>query len=207
MVTKQLNIKNRTYYSWNDLTNLKDFDPKLLKLDKKSSMNVNLYYIGYVTKNSECNINSVILLYLLIGELDGFIEEKEGSKYLNNSLTYSNSDVLIKYAEVWSGIKEQIKKINDGQIGECGKDYMKIKFDSDNSIPLNKILKFRILTIIMGNVFEKDDKYYPQIFLDDCLYEIQMLEYDRIDISEGADVNKSKMINQKNVIFATTGIF
>ena len=50
MVTRQLNIKNRTYYFWNDLLNLKDFDQKLLKLDKKSSMNINIYYIDYVTK-------------------------------------------------------------------------------------------------------------------------------------------------------------
>ena len=49
---------------------------------------------------------------------------------------------------------------------------MKIKFDSDDNLLLNKILKFRVLTIIFRNIFEKDDKYYPQIFLDDCLYEI-----------------------------------
>ena len=85
MVTKQINIKNRTYYFWNDLNNLKNFNPKLLKLDKKSSIDVNIYYIGYVTKNPEYNIDSVNPLYLLIAELDGFIEEKEGSKYLNIS--------------------------------------------------------------------------------------------------------------------------
>ena len=49
---------------------------------------------------------------------------------------------------------------------------MKIKFDSDENLPLNKILKFRVLTIIIRNIFEKDGKYYCQIFLDDCLYEI-----------------------------------
>ena len=81
MVTKQLNIKNRTYYFYNDLINLKDFDAKLLKLY------ISIYYIGYVTKKPEYNINSLNPLYLLIGELDGFIEEKEGSKYLNISLT------------------------------------------------------------------------------------------------------------------------
>ena len=140
VTTKQLNIKNRTYYFWNDLINLKDFDPKLLKLDKKSPMDISIYYIGYVKKMPECNINSVNPLYLLIGELDGFIEEKEGKKYLNISLTYDNNDVLIKYAEDRSGIKDQIKMINDGSVGEYGKDYLKIKFDSDDNLPLNKIL-------------------------------------------------------------------
>ena len=68
MATKQLNIKKRTYYFWNDLINLKDFDPKLLKLDRKSSIDISIYYIGYVTKKSEDYINSVNPLYLLIGE-------------------------------------------------------------------------------------------------------------------------------------------
>ena len=49
---------------------------------------------------------------------------------------------------------------------------MKIKFDFDNQLSLNKILKFRTLTIIIRNIFEKDSKYYPVIYLDDCLYEI-----------------------------------
>ena len=49
---------------------------------------------------------------------------------------------------------------------------MKIKFDSDDNLPLNKIMKSRVLTIIIRNIFEKDGKYYPQIFLCDCLYEI-----------------------------------
>ena len=108
---------------------------------------------------------------MLIKKLDGFIDEKEGNKYLNITLTDSNNDVLLKYAEVLSGIKDQIKKINNDSVGEYDKDYMKIKFDSDDNLPLNKVLKSHVLTIIIRNVFEKDGKYYPQIFLDDCLYD------------------------------------
>ena len=169
--TKLLNIKIRTYYFWNDLINLKDFNLQLLKLNKKSSMDISIYYIGYVTKKPEYNIDSVNPLYLLINELNGFFEEKEGSKYLNISLIYNNNDVLVKYAEVWRGIKDQIKKINVS-VGEYCKGYMKIKFDSHDNLLLNKILKFRVLTIFIRNISEKDDKYYPQIFLDDCLYEV-----------------------------------
>ena len=109
---------------------------------------------------------------MLISELDGFIEENEGSKYLNISLTHNNNDVLEKFAEVWRGIKDQIKKINNGSVDAYAEDYMKIKFDSNDNLPLNEILKFRALTIIIRNISEKDGKYYPQIFLDDCLYEI-----------------------------------
>ena len=135
-------------------------------------MDISIYYIGYVTKKPEYNINSVNPLYLLISELDGFIEEKEGSKYLNISLTYNNNDVLVKCAEIWRRIEDQIKKINNSSVGEYAKDYMKIIFDSDDNLPLNKILKFRVLAIIIRTIFEKDGKYYPQIFPDDSLYEI-----------------------------------
>ena len=104
-------------------------------------------------------------LYLLIDEIDGFIKEKEGDKYLNISLINSNNEVLKKYAEFWSGIKDCIAKTNDNKLKEYGKDYMKIKFNSGNNLPLNKILKFRILTIIIRNIFEKDGKYYPDDYL------------------------------------------
>ena len=85
-------------------------------------MNISIYYIGYVTKKPECNINSLNPLYLLIAEFDGYIEEKEGNKYLNIAFTDSNNEVFKKYAEVWSGIKDLIKKINGGQLGKYGKD-------------------------------------------------------------------------------------
>ena len=76
MVTKQINLKNRSYYFWNDQIWIINFDAKNLKLDKKSVMDIKIYYIGYVTKKPEYNINSVNPLYLLISKLYGFIDEK-----------------------------------------------------------------------------------------------------------------------------------
>ena len=137
-ITKQMNIKNRTYYFCNDLININDFDPKLLKLDKKSYKNIDIYYIGYITSKDEYKINSVNPLYLLVHKIDGFIEEKRGNKYLNIAFTDSNNEELKKYAEVWSGIKDQTEKINNGKLKEYEKDYMKIKFNSDDNLPLNK---------------------------------------------------------------------
>ena len=101
-----MNIKNRTYYFYNDLISMKDFDPNFLKLDKKLFKNIGVYYIGYITKKDEYKTNSVNPLYLLVHRIDGFIEEKEGSKYLNIASTDRNSEVLKKYEEVWSGIKD-----------------------------------------------------------------------------------------------------
>ena len=77
-----------------------------------------------------------------------------------------------KHAEVWGGIKDQIEKINNGELEENEKDYMKIKFNSDDHLPMNNQLKFLSVTIIVRSVFEEDGKYYPQIFLDQCLHEV-----------------------------------
>ena len=109
---------------------------------------------------------------MFISELDGFINEKNGNKYLNITLTDSNNDVLIKYTEVWNGIKNQIKKINNDSIVEYDKDYMKIKLDSDDNLPLRKVPKLHAVIIIIRSVFERDGKYYPQIFLDDALVDL-----------------------------------
>ena len=109
---------------------------------------------------------------MFISELDGFIDEKNGNKYLNITLTDSNNDVLIKYAEVWNGIKNQIEKINNDSVVEYDKDYMKIKFDSDDNLLLNKVIRFHAVITIIRSVFERDGKYYPQIFLDDPLVNI-----------------------------------
>ena len=74
---KEINIKNRTYYFLDDMINIKNFDPNLLKIDKKSYKNIDFYYTGYITmKDSDyVKINSVNPLYLIIGEVDGYFEE------------------------------------------------------------------------------------------------------------------------------------
>ena len=69
-------------------------------------------------------------------------------------------------------LKNKIKAINGDKENGYGKDYMKIKFNSDGDLPLNKLLKFHLITIIIRCVFTEDDKLYPQLFLDDTLYEL-----------------------------------
>ena len=171
-ITKQMNIKNRTYHFYDDLIRLFNFDPNTLKLDKKTFKGINIYYIGYVTKKEEYKINSINPLHLLINKTDGFIEEKRGNKYLNMAFIDSNDEVLRKYREVLHDIKSSIEKNNNNRSGEYEKDYMKTKFDSDDKLPLNKQLKFLSVTKVIKSVFEDDGKYYPQAFLDDCLYEL-----------------------------------
>ena len=79
--------------------------------------------------------------------------------------------VLKKYAELWDGIKNLIERVND-KLGEYGKDFVKIKFNSDDKLPLNKTLKLHNLTVVARSVFQEDNKYYPQVFLDECFYEL-----------------------------------
>ena len=75
-----------------------------------------------------------------------------------------------KYTELWDGIKNEIETINGGKEGEYGKDFMKTKFDTDDNLPLNELLKLHMLTIVVRSVFVKI--YYPKIYLDECLYEL-----------------------------------
>ena len=111
------------------------------------------------------------------GEVDGYIEcssteENYGNKYLTFASTEKNKKVLEKYANLWDKIKYHIQAINSDKSGEYEKDYVGIKFNLDDDLPLNKILNLYMLTIIVRSVFEEDGKYYPQVFLDECLYEL-----------------------------------
>ena len=171
MAIRQLNIKNRTYYFYNDLTNIKNFNNNKLKLDEKGVSGSDVYYIGYITKKPQWNVFSVNPLYLIINKIKGHFEEVDRDIYL--IINSENGDIMQNYQEVFNGIKEIIKKINDyNQPIKYDDNYMKIKFNTDDNIPLNKIIYFPTITIIIRSVTKKDDKYYPQLFLDDCLYEI-----------------------------------
>ena len=117
------------------------------------------------------NINSVNPLYLGITHANGYIEEKDMNKYLVFDSTDENKELLKNYNDVCNGIRNKIKEINNNEC-DYEKDYLKIKFKSDDDLPLNKSLKFRLMTITIRHVFEEDGKLYPQVFLDDTLYEL-----------------------------------
>ena len=110
-------------------------------------------------------------LYLRVDHTNGYIEEKGTNKYLVFDSAAKNNKLLKKYKDVFNGIRDKIKEVCSD---ECDyvEDYMKIKFNSDDNLPLNKPLKFHLMTITIRSVFEEDGKLYPQVFLDDSLYEI-----------------------------------
>ena len=172
--TKSINIKNRTYYFFNDMISIEAFDSNLLKVDKKSYKNNVIYHIGYITIkeiDDYKNIYRVNPLYLIIGKVDGHIEGKNGSKYLVLDSADKNKEVE-KYRELWDGIKNEIETINGGKKGEYGKDFMKIKFDTDDDLLLNKPLKLRMLTIIVRSVFKKMVNCIHKFIYEECWYEL-----------------------------------
>ena len=119
---------------------------------KKSYKDIRIYNTGYITsKKFEDNENIYVVnpLYLAISHASGYIEEKGVNKYLVfNSTEFHSTDekkeLLKKYNDVFNGIRKKIKKIS-GDECDYEKDYMKIKFNSDGDLPLNKQLKFLFL--------------------------------------------------------------
>ena len=121
-------------------------------------------------------INSLNPMYLIISEVDSCIKERNGNKYLTLVSADKNKEVLIKYTKIRDKIRNMIEcnsiECNSIKAGEYKKDFIKIKFNSDDNLPLNKILKLHNMTIAIRSVFQEDGKYYPEVVLDECLYEL-----------------------------------
>ena len=110
---------------------------------------------------------------LQITHANGYIEEINGNKYLIFDSADGSKELLKKYNDVFNGIRDEIKTINGGKENDYEKDYMKIKFHSDDDLPLNKPLKFHNMTITIRSVFQEDGKLCLQVFLDDTFYELK----------------------------------
>ena len=172
MVIKRLVLKKRSCYFFNNSVLLKDFDKTKLKIVKHDCVDWYVYHIDYVK-----NINNVNRLYLIIPEFYGYIEEHEGRKYLNITLTGINNDVISEYEKMWDEILEQVRKINDcAYISK--KDYYKTKVgsvncDDDKSniyLPLDELIKFNAVIISSRLLIEKDNRLFLEFYLEECLY-------------------------------------
>ena len=84
---------------------------------------------------------------------------------------FGGENVLKKFANVSKSIRAKIEE-NTGGIVQYGKDYMRIKFESNDNLPIDKIVNIGLATIIIRSVFAQNGKFYPQLFLDDALYNI-----------------------------------
>ena len=164
MDIKSLEIKNKTNYNLDYITYIDDFDVNSLKITKKESrIGANIYY-------TRCDLNlhndTIIPLYFIIDRLIGYIEEIDGlsNTYLVVASSMRNKNITSVLDTIWTSIED---KINPGiKI----KDYDKFRFNSDIDLPLNTIIEFQSLLINVSYVIEKNNEYYPEIYLDECLY-------------------------------------
>ena len=173
---KEINIENRTYYFYNDIIDIKTFDPNNLKLDKKTYKDLDIYNIEYVIikKIGDCyDVNSVNPLYLRTDNASGYTEEINEDKYLVFDVRDKNKELLKRYDDVFNGLIDKIRKIADDWL-EYTKDFTKVKFNSDDDLPLNKPLKFYQMTITIRYVISEDNKLYPQVFLDEALCNLSL---------------------------------
>ena len=164
MVINSLEIKDKSNYDLDNICYIDNFDVNSLKITKKESrIGVNFYY-------TRCALNldddTIIPLHFLIDRLIGFIEEIDGSsdKYLVVVSSLCNKNIINALNMVWSSIENKINlgiKINS---------YDKFRFNSDIELPVNTIIEFRSLLINVSCVIEKDNEYYREIYLDECLY-------------------------------------
>ena len=164
MNINSLEIKKKTYYGSDNISYIDHLDVNSLVVSKEESrIGVNIYY-------TRCDLNldnnTIIPLYFFIDRLIGFIEEIDGSsdEYLVVVSSVRNKNIINVLDMVWSSIED---KINPGiKI----KDYDKFRFNSDIDLPVNTIIEFRSLLINVSCVIEKDNEYYPDIYLDECSY-------------------------------------
>ena len=143
MVTKSLKIKNQSYYYWNDMILIDDFDKKFFKIVKRESrIGVDIYYIGYVVNKLEYDTNSVKPLYLSVKSLLGSVEKIDGSSERYLVIEKSNIEVINVFNTLLEYIEDKI--ILDKIDG-----FNKIRFSSDIDLPLGTLIQFKILTIII----------------------------------------------------------
>ena len=154
-------------FFYNGLINLKRFDSNWIKIDKNNCKNIDIYYNRYITiKKIDYyeSIHSVNPLYFLINHANVYIKQKEME--IN---TWFLTILVMKYNEVWDEIKNKIKTINSGEWNsveenDYEKDFIKIKFNLNDDLPLSKPLNFHAMTIIIRSIFEEDGRLYPQFF-------------------------------------------
>ena len=149
MSIESLKIKNQSYYYWNDIVFIDDFDIKYFKINKrKSRVGIDIYYIGYILYKLEYITNSARPLYLGIKSLLGSVEKVNGSSDRYLVIDRSN----IKVINVFNIIKEYIEdKIISSKID----GFDKIRFSSDIDLPLRTLIEFKMLTIIIKCIIKK----------------------------------------------------
>ena len=162
---------------------LDNFNVDLIKIVRRESrIDVDIYYIGYIVNKPQYDINSINPLHLIVRNLVGRIGKIEGSidRYL--VVDESNKNVISAFDKLWKFVKDEINrlikrndKITFGNVDNKISEYNKLRFSSDIDLPLNTMIEFHSLTIVINCVIEKGNKYYPEIYLDEYLYKTDIV--------------------------------
>ena len=167
MVIESLKIKTKSNYNWDDLIYIYNFDVNLVKVIRRESrIGANTYYRGYLLEPNYDN-NSIKPLYFVINRLFGHIEKIEGSSDRYLVVNINNEKIINVFDELWKFIENEITSSNSSN---KIKEYNKLRFTSNVDLPLDTLIEFRTLVIILNCVIEKDDEYYPEIYLEECFY-------------------------------------
>ena len=172
MAVRKINIKNKTYYFYNDLINILNFESINLKLDKKIWKDIDIYHVAYVDKNklNDWKVKSVNPLYLMINKVYCSVGEENGIKYLKIEKNHCDPVINI-WNIVFDSIKVSIKKISNEEV-KFNDHFNKMKFISDDALRNEKLIYFPSITVVIRCIFKKDDIFYPQVYLDDALYQL-----------------------------------
>ena len=119
-------------------------------------------------------INIVNLLYLITNKVNRYFEEININKYLMLVSTNESKKIIKKCEELWSKIRDLISSITKNS-DDHNEKYMKFKFDSDDELPVNKTIEIRSMIIVVRAAFHENNKYYPQVFIDGCLYKLLII--------------------------------
>ena len=147
------------------MINIKDLDLNKIWIDEKSDKNTHICYIEYlmVKDLKYFEVHNVNTLYLIINKINGYNEQVNGNECFTLVPTNESKGIVKKFEELWVKIRDQIRIINNST-GNSDEKFMKIKFNSDEYLPLNKTLKLHNMVIIVRAVLHEDNKYYPQVF-------------------------------------------
>ena len=113
-----------------------------------------------------CSVNP---LYLIFEKVNGYFQGINGNNDLTLVPTNESKERIKMYEELWIKIKNLIRSITKS-VDDYDEKYMKIKIDSDENLPLNKTLEIPLVTLVVRAIFHKNNKYYPEVFVDVWLY-------------------------------------
>ena len=103
--------------------------------------------------------------------MNEYFEEINKSKYLRLVHTNESEEKIKKYEELWIKIRNLIRSITKN-LDDYDEKYMKIKFNLDEELPLNKTIEIPSMVIVVRAIFLENNKYYPQVFLDEGFYKL-----------------------------------